>query len=108
VRAVLEKYIEVMFKKPYEDGFQSLRNYKNGKFGKLNNYVTFEYKISCLDFLGGHFVNLTLFWPKNSDKVQNGLDQKGDILEKNVIGDFFLRLVVQSTKNINFEILDQG
>jgi hypothetical protein len=27
VRAVLEKYIEVMFKKPYEDGFQSLRNY---------------------------------------------------------------------------------
>jgi hypothetical protein len=28
---------------------------------------------------------LTLFWPKNSRKVQNGLDQKGDVSEKNVI-----------------------
>jgi hypothetical protein len=26
--SVLKKYIEVMFKKPYEDGFQSLQNYK--------------------------------------------------------------------------------
>jgi hypothetical protein len=25
------------------------------------------------------------FWPKNSHKVQNGLDHKGDVLEKNVI-----------------------
>jgi hypothetical protein len=35
VRAVLEKYIEVMFNKPYEDGFYSLQNYKKGKFGKF-------------------------------------------------------------------------
>jgi hypothetical protein len=28
---------------------------------------------------------LTFFWPKNSRKVQNGLDQKGDVLEKTVI-----------------------
>jgi hypothetical protein len=27
VRAVFKNYIEVMFKKPYEDGFQSLQNY---------------------------------------------------------------------------------
>jgi hypothetical protein len=59
---------------------------KNGKFGKFYiNNVSFEYKISCLDIFGGHFVNLTLFWPKNSRKVQNGLDQKGDVLEKNVV-----------------------
>jgi tRNA (Thr-GGU) A37 N-methylase len=31
VRAVLEKYIEVMLKKPYEDGFQSLQNYQKWK-----------------------------------------------------------------------------
>jgi hypothetical protein len=31
---------------------------------------------------------LTLFWPKNSPKVQNGLDQKGDVLDKNVLGGF--------------------
>jgi hypothetical protein len=31
VRAVLENYIEVMFKKLYEDGFQSLRNYQKWK-----------------------------------------------------------------------------
>jgi hypothetical protein len=65
-------------------------------------YVSFEYKISCpeLDIFGGHFVNLTLFWPKNSRKVQNGLDQKGDVLEKKVIWDFFLELdvVVESRK----------
>jgi hypothetical protein len=51
---------------------------------------------------------LTLFWPKNSRKVQNGVDQKGDVLEKNVINGFFLELDVESTKNINFEILDPG
>jgi hypothetical protein len=86
VRAVLEKYIEVMFKIPYEDGFQSLRNYKKWKIWKiLHKKVSFEYIISCLDIFGGHFVNLTLFWPKNSRKVQNGLDQKGDVLEKNVV-----------------------
>jgi hypothetical protein len=28
---------------------------------------------------------LTFFWPKNSRKVQNGLDQKGEVLEKNVV-----------------------
>jgi hypothetical protein len=59
VRAVLEKYIEVMFKKPDEDGFQSLRNYQKWKIWKI--------------------------WPKNSRKVQNGLDQKGDVLEKNFL-----------------------
>jgi hypothetical protein len=47
-------------------------------------------------------------WPKNSRKVQNRLDQKGDVLEKNVVWDFFLELDVESTKNINFEILDPG
>jgi hypothetical protein len=31
VRAVLENYIDVMFKKPYEDGFQSLQNYQKWK-----------------------------------------------------------------------------
>jgi hypothetical protein len=40
--------------------------------------------------------------------VQNGLDQKGDVLEKIVVWDFFLELDVESTKNINFEILDPG
>jgi hypothetical protein len=35
------------------------------------NYVSFEYKILRLDIFGGHFVNLTLFWPKNCRKVQN-------------------------------------
>jgi hypothetical protein len=49
---------------------------------------------------------MTLFWTKNSHKVQNGLDQKGDVLEKNVLLDFFLELNVESTKNINLEILD--
>jgi hypothetical protein len=49
----------------------------------LNN-VPFEYKISFPDIFGGHFVNLTLFWPKNSRKVQNSPDQKGDDLEKNL------------------------
>jgi hypothetical protein len=49
-----------------------------------------------------------LFWPKKSRKVPNGLDQKGEVLEKNVIRDFFLELDVESTYNINFEILDPG
>jgi hypothetical protein len=40
--------------------------------------------------------------------VQNGLDQKGDVLEKNVVLDFFLELDVESTKNIKFEILEPG
>jgi hypothetical protein len=38
----------------------------------LENFTFTFYKISCLDIVGGHFVNLTLFWPKNSRKVQNG------------------------------------
>jgi hypothetical protein len=67
--------------KPYKDGFQSLETIKNGKFRKL--YI--KCKISCLDIFGGHFVNLTLYWPKNSRKVQNGLDQNRDVLEKNFI-----------------------
>jgi hypothetical protein len=28
---------------------------------------------------GGHFANLTLFWPTNSRKVLKGLEQKGDV-----------------------------
>jgi hypothetical protein len=44
--------------------------------------VIFKYKISCLDIFGGYYVNLTLLWPKNSRKVQNGTDQKVDVLEK--------------------------
>jgi hypothetical protein len=40
VRVVLEKYIEVMFKKPYEDGFQSLRNYKKWKIWKILLKIT--------------------------------------------------------------------
>jgi hypothetical protein len=51
---------------------------------------------------------LTLFWPKNSRYVQNGLDKKGDVLKKNDIRDFFLEKDGESTKNINFEILDPG
>jgi hypothetical protein len=78
--------------------------------GNLENltyiYVLFEYKISCLD--GGHFVNFSLFWPKYCHKVQNGLDQKGDVLEKKVIRYFFLKLDAESTKSINFEIHDPG
>jgi hypothetical protein len=58
--------------------------FKNGKFGKFYIKLRPEYKISFLDIFGGQFVNLLLFWPKNSRKVQNGLDQKGDVLEKNV------------------------
>jgi hypothetical protein len=58
--------------------------------------------MTYFDIFGGHFVNLTLFRPKNSRKVQNGLDQKVDVLG------FFLELDVESTKNINFEILDPG
>jgi hypothetical protein len=59
---------------------------KNGKFVK-----NFKQKSSRLNtkshvlHFGGHFVNLTRFWPKNNRKVQNGLDQKGDVLEENVI-----------------------
>jgi hypothetical protein len=45
VRAVLEKYIEVMFKKPYEDGFQYLQKYQKWKILHKKN-VPFEYKIS--------------------------------------------------------------
>jgi hypothetical protein len=45
---------------------------KNGIFEK-KNYISFEYKISCPDLFGGHFVNLTCFWPKGSRKVQNTL-----------------------------------
>jgi hypothetical protein len=59
--------------------------YKTIKIGKFEKNVLFEYKILCLDIFGGHFVNLTLFWHKNSRKVHNGLDQKGDVLEINVI-----------------------
>jgi hypothetical protein len=33
VRAVLEKYIEVMFKKPDEDESNLFETIKNGKFG---------------------------------------------------------------------------
>jgi hypothetical protein len=47
---------------------------------KLLNFSYSEYKISCLDIFGGHFVNVTLFWPKNSCNVQNGLDEKGYVL----------------------------
>jgi hypothetical protein len=39
VRAVLEKYIEVMFKKPYEDGFQSL--HFTSKLLKMENLKKF-------------------------------------------------------------------
>jgi hypothetical protein len=54
------------FKKPYEYMDSNLfKTIKNGKFGKFYiKYCPFEYKISCLDIFGGHFVNLTLFWPK--------------------------------------------
>jgi hypothetical protein len=48
-------------------------------------YVSFEFKISCFDILGVHFVNLTLFWPKISRKVYNSLYKKGEVLGKNVI-----------------------
>jgi hypothetical protein len=47
-----------------------------------------------------------LFWPKNNRKVQNGSDQKGDVLEKNFISELFLELNVKSIENTNFEILD--
>jgi hypothetical protein len=40
VRAVLEKYIEVMLKKPDEDGFQSLQNYQKWKFWKILHKIT--------------------------------------------------------------------
>jgi hypothetical protein len=39
-------------------------------------------------------------------RLINTLEQNVDILEKNVTRDFFLELVVESIKNINFEILD--
>jgi hypothetical protein len=41
---------------------------------------------------------VTLFWPKNSREDQNGLDKKGKVLEKNVLRDLFLELVVKSMK----------
>jgi hypothetical protein len=70
---------------------------------KITNInVSFEYITSNLEIFGGHFVNLTLFWPKNIRKVLNGLDQKGDVLEQN------LELIAKSTKNINLEISDSG
>jgi hypothetical protein len=40
VRAVLEKYFEVMFKKPDEDGFQSLRNYQKWKIWVILHKLT--------------------------------------------------------------------
>jgi hypothetical protein len=102
-----KKNIDVMFKKSYEDGFQFLRNYQKWKIWIILHKIKSRSN-TCLDIFGGHFVNLTLFWPKISRKVQNGLDQKGDVLEKNVIKGFFLELDVESMKNINFEILDPG
>jgi hypothetical protein len=65
--------------------FETIENGKFGKFINQSNYVSFDYKISCLDIFGGHFVNLTLFGQKiDSRKVQNGLNQKGAVFEKNV------------------------
>jgi hypothetical protein len=56
----------------------------------------------------GPFCKFDPFLAKKSHKVQNGLDQKEDVLEKNVVSGFFLELDVESTKNINFEILNPG
>jgi hypothetical protein len=33
---------------------------------RLDTFELFEYKNSCLVIFWGHFVILTLFWPKNS------------------------------------------
>jgi hypothetical protein len=56
----------------------------------------------------GPFCKFYPFLAKNSRKVQKGPDQKGDVLEKKVLWGFFLELDIESTKNINFEILDLG
>jgi hypothetical protein len=66
VRAVLEKYIEVMFKKtvwrwiPISSKLLKMENLENFTW----NNVSFEYKITCLDNFGSHFLNLTLFAQK--------------------------------------------
>jgi hypothetical protein len=40
---------------------------------------------------------LTLFWPKTA-KVQNALEKKGDVLEKNDKSGFFSGLDVESSR----------
>jgi hypothetical protein len=86
VRAVFEKSLRLCSKNHMKMDINPFETIKNGKFGKFYiKNVLFEYKISCLDIFGGDFVNLTLFWPKNSRKILNGVDQKGDVLDKNVI-----------------------
>jgi hypothetical protein len=53
----LEKYIEVMFKKPYEDGFQSLLNYKKLNIWKILHKIKslLNTKSHVLTFLGAIF-----------------------------------------------------
>jgi hypothetical protein len=50
----LKKYIEVMLKKPDEDGFQSLRNYQKWKIWIILHKITsrLNTKSHVLTFLG--------------------------------------------------------
>jgi hypothetical protein len=64
-------------------------NIRNGKYEKLTHWkISIEYKLSCLDIFGDHFVNLTLLCIIVV-KFKIILDQKGDVLKKNVIKEFF-------------------
>jgi hypothetical protein len=65
VRAVFGNDIEVMFKKPYEDGFHSkLLKMVDGFASKLLK-IEIKYKISCLDNFGGPFYKFEPFLAKN-------------------------------------------
>jgi hypothetical protein len=62
---------------------------KNGKFEKKLHEKTSRFKqYLCLDIFGDYLVNFTIFWPKYSRKVQNGLKQKVDVSERNVVRTF--------------------
>jgi hypothetical protein len=57
----------------------------------LHQKTSLQYNNSCFEVFRGNLVNLTRLWPKNSRKVQNGLDQKGNVLKKNIMR-LFLRI----------------
>jgi hypothetical protein len=63
---------------------------KNGKFGKLFIQLRLFFIQNLMSFWRP-FCKFDPFWPKNTRKVQNGLDQKVDVLEKKRYIRFFLR-----------------
>jgi hypothetical protein len=79
----------------------------------LDNFTKITSRLKTKSDVLTYLEAIMQIWPFfgkkiHSRKVPNGLDKKGDVLKKNVIWDFFSELNVESTKNINLQILDPG